>query len=63
MFGFWVMMVGMFVWTLGCYVCCALVATAPTGGLFVRLRASWRTRCDGFVPLTASCCASLRPSL
>ena len=42
MFGFWVMSVGVLVWTLGCYACCALVATAPIGALIVRRRPSAR---------------------
>lgn len=31
MMAFWVMTLGLFVWTLGCYVCCAIVVTAPIG--------------------------------
>ena len=42
MFAFWVTMVGIFVWTLGCYACCALVVTAPVGSLIIRRRASAR---------------------
>ena len=42
MFSFWVMTVGVFVWTLGCYACCALVVTAPVGALIVGRSASGR---------------------
>ena len=39
---FWVMVVGIFAWTLGCYACCMLVITAPIGALIIWRRASAR---------------------
>ena len=33
---FWIMATGLFVWTLGCYVSCAVPATSPIGALVCR---------------------------
>ncbi len=47
MVSFWIMATGLFVWTLGCYVSCAVLATSPIGALVCRRLASKRGLAGG----------------